>query len=247
MIDTNGQVYKNGVNITETLSCNAGYRTVDNKHLHKIMMKLYNYDPEKFNSKAWVINHIDLNIYNNSIDNLEYATRSKNAINQKPKQFIDDLPSDCFWIQTIRGILLKNPLIYSPSNKTYYRKFNNKYRIVDIVLTGNLHYIEFVDNKNKFRFVCDNIVGYNRPKPKTISPKIKRRYHTKPNGEVTIYTYNNVDKTKSELKLNALINFVEKHRASIESIKTLELKTNYINTEIPQYHYSASMVYKYAY
>ena len=246
IIRGDGQVFKDGENVTGKLHFKSGYKILDdNEHLHRIMMKLFNYDEDKFNSKEYVINHIDLNPLNNSINNLEYATYSENALNQKPKVYVELLPDDCFMIRTIRGNILKNPLIYSPSNQQYYRLYNNKYRIVNTVLTGNCHYLEIEDNKKKYRFVCDNVVGYKRPKTKTTNPKSHSSFYVTKSGERRRYDYTNDKKTQSQQKLSTLLNYVERNRSLINSIKTIQEKTDFINTEIPDYNYSVSMIYKY--
>lgn len=245
MICSDGQVYKNGNNITDNLKLKSGYKILHNEHLHRIMMRLFNYDETKYNSKRYVINHIDMNPLNNSINNLEYATYSKNALFQKPKKYIEYLPDDCFIIKTIKGNFLKTPLIYSPSKNQYYRLYNNKYRIVDTILTGNCHYLEIEDSHKKYRFVCDNIIGYTRPNPKSTNPKSHTSYYTTKSGERRRYDYTIDKKTRAEQKLSTLINYVERNRDLINSIKTIQEKTNFINSEIPEYNYSLSMIYKY--
>lgn len=246
LIRTDGQVFKDDVNVTGKLGFNSGYKILDdNEHLHKVMMKLFNYDEEKFNSRHYVINHIDLNPLNNSIDNLEYATYSENALNQRPKVYVETLPDDCFIIKTIRGNILRTPLIYSPSNQQYYRLYNNKYRIVNTVLTGNCHYLEIEDNKKKYRFVCDNIIGYKRPKIKTTKPKSHSSFYVTKSGERRRYDYTIDKKTESQHKLTTLLNYIERNKLLLNSIKTIKEKTDFINTEIPDYNYSVSMIYKY--
>ena len=246
LIHSNGQVYRNNINVTDSLKLKAGYRILhNNEHLHRVMMRLFKYDETKYNSKRFVINHIDMNPLNNSIENLEYATYQENALSQKPKQYIDELPSDCFNIITVKQQFLNNPLIYSPSRKQYYRLYNDKYRIVEPNLTGNCHYIEFEDNHKKFRFVCDNVVGYSRPTPKKESKPTKTYYITK-SGERRVYDYSVDKKTKAEDKLTTLLNYIDRNKEALRSIKTIQAKTDFINTEITKYKYSASMIYKYA-
>lgn len=245
MICNDGQVYKNGVNITSNLKLRAGYRVLNNEHLHRIMMRLFNYDEVKYNSRRFVINHIDMNPLNNSITNLEYATYSSNALNQLPKEYIDELPNDSFFIKTIHGVYFNNPLIYSPSQNQYYRKLNGKYRIVRSILTGNCHYIEIVDNHKKYRFVCDNIVGYQRPLPKNITKNPHTSYYTTKSGERKKYLYSDEESSGREQKIDTLINFYETHKSAINSIKGIKEKTDFINSEIPQYNYSMSTIYKY--
>lgn len=245
-IDSDGHVYKNEIDITKTLKLTRGYLQLDGKSLHRIMMKLFNYDEEKYNSKHYVIDHINQNKLDNSIKNLRYATYSENAINQKSKEYVSELPSDCFNIIFIQGQLLKNPLIYSPKTDTYYRKvFENRYRIINLLLSGNSHQCELLDQDKILRYRCINNIYYKRPIKKDRSTKSHNTKYITKDGTVREYIYQPKGQTQSNSKKTTLLEFIRINRYALDSIKTIQKKTDYINENIPDYNYSVSMVYKY--
>lgn len=246
MISSKGHVYKNGKDITSTLSQCAGYLVLDGEHLHKIMMLLFNYDKDKLNDRNYVINHRDMNRYNNSITNLEYATRSENALKHLPTKLVNDIPDDIFYIKSISGNVLKNPLIYSPSANIFYRRYREQYRVIEPVLSYNLHYIDVKDSGKRYRFTCDSIDGYKRPQPK-INKTTKTYTYVTTSGETKTYTYEATEKTEREKKINCLKEFIKYNSAALKSLKTLTAKTNFINSNIPNYRFSSSTIYKYIY
>lgn len=245
-IDSDGHVYKEGIDITETLKVNCGYLQLDGKSLHRIMMKLFKYNKLKHKSRYYVVDHINQNKLDNSIKNLRYASYRENALNQKPKEYVTELPPDCFNIIFIQGQLLKNPLIYSPKTNTYYRKFSKtKYRIVNLLLTGDGHYCEITDQENVLRYRCINNIYYKRPIVKDIPTRCHNTKYRAKDGTVREYIYQPKVQTKSDSKKTTLLEFIRINRYVLNSIKTIQKKTDYINENIPEYNYSVSMVYKY--
>lgn len=243
-ISSNGHVFQNSTDITDSLKQSAGYYIINGEHLHRIMMTLFNYDKDKLNDKNYVIDHIDMNKHNNSITNLQYATRSWNAINHKPTILVNNIPDDVIFLKTVEGHILKKPLIYSSSTNTFYRKFDDQYRVIEPILSYNLHYIDVKESGKRYRFTCDSITGYKRPKQK--QPK-KPKTHTyiTASGETKVYTYDGTTTTKQQQKLDCLKKFIKSNSEALNSIKTLQEKTNYINENIPNYNYSSSTVYRY--
>lgn len=249
-INSNGRVFKNIqgtlIDITDNLKHLCGYILLDGKHLHRIMMKLFKYDPIKHNSRNWVVDHINKNKLDNSVDNLRYATYRENALNVKAPEFVPNLPEDWFAIQFVNGQYLKSPVYYSPSADKYFRRSKGKgYRIIDLLLTCNAHYFEFTDHQVKHRFKCINNIHYNRSITREYKTRSQNRKYTKKDGTVVEYIYQPKLKTQSELKKETLVNFIKSNQDSLNRIKTLQEKTNYINENIQNFTYSMSMVYNY--
>lgn len=249
-INSNGRVFKNIngnlIDITDNLKQLCEYILLDGKHLHRIMMKLFKYDSTKHNSRKWIVEHINKNKLDNSIDNLRYAIYRENALIEKKAEFVTNLPIDWFAIQFINGQYLHRPIYYSPSTDKYYRELKpKKYRIIDLLVTCNSHYFEFTDQQIKHRFKCINNIHYKRSITKEYKTRSQNRKYIKKDGTIIEYIYQPKLKTQSELKKETLIHFIKTNHSSLNTIKTLQEKTNYINENIQDFKYSISMVYNY--